>query len=119
MVLYQGERGSVSAKITNKETQEVVIASVLESAVIKALLMDSNRRTACIWLSSKNDFSIDHINDSFSWIISEEQTARMLPGFYTLEISVNTPETGAMIGVRKRVLQIEETNISNIPSERK
>lgn len=48
MVLYQGERGSVSAKITNKETQEVVIASVLESAVIKALLMDSNRRTACI-----------------------------------------------------------------------
>jgi predicted RNA-binding protein YlqC (UPF0109 family) len=38
----------------------------------------------------------------------------MDPGFYTLELSVTAPDTGTMIGVEKKIIQVLETNISKI-----
>jgi len=114
MLFYQGESGDITAVIRNKETQEVIPASTLNISVLKALLMDTNRRTSCSWLSTNNDFVIDEVADSFSWHISEAQTSAMAPGFYTLELSVTAPDTGTMIGVEKKIIQVLETNISKI-----
>ena len=48
MVLKQGENSAFTAKIRNKESGEVIPTATLRTAVINALLMDSERHTVCI-----------------------------------------------------------------------